>query len=110
LLFRAYHQESAQGRGYRETDLETLSGLGIAGSYVSVLVLALYINSSQVTGLYTHPEVLWLICPLLLYWVSRMWLMARRGEVHDDPVIFALRDKLSYAVGAAVALLIMLAI
>jgi hypothetical protein len=75
-----------------------------------VLVLALYINSSQVAGLYTHPEVLWLTYPLLLYSVSRMLLMAGRGKVYDDPVIFALSDKLSYAVGAAVALLMMLAI
>ena len=109
-LLRGYDKGHVEGRGYREADLASLTNLGAASGYISVLVLALYINSSQVTGLYTHPEVLWLTCPLLLYWVSRIWLKAGRGEVHDDPVIFALKDKLSYAVGAAVALLMMLAI
>jgi 4-hydroxybenzoate polyprenyltransferase len=109
-LLRGYDKGHVEGRGYREADLASLTNLGAASGYISVLVLALYINSSQVTGLYTHPEVLWLTCPLLLYWVSRIWLKAGRGEVHDDPVIFALQDKVSYAVGAAVALLMMLAI
>jgi hypothetical protein len=60
-----------------------------------VLVLALYINSTASELLYRHPRVLWLLCPLLLYWISRAWLIAHRGGMHDDPVVFALTDRIS---------------
>ena len=78
------------GRGYVAEDLETLSGFGSASAYTSVLVLALYINSDQVAARYTHPELIWLLCPLLLYLLMRLWLLARRGEMLDDPVWFML--------------------
>jgi hypothetical protein len=72
------------------------------------LVLAFYITSKDVTGLYTYPERLWLLCPVMLYWVSRVWLLAHRGLVNEDPLVFALKDKVSYAVGA-VAVLVLVA-
>ena len=62
---------------------------------MSVLVLALYINSEEIRELYQRPEVIWLLCPLLLYWISRVWLGAHRGKLHDDPVVFALKDRVS---------------
>jgi hypothetical protein len=68
-----------------------------------VLVLALYINSDDVRENYEHPEVIWLLCPLLLYWISRMWQKAGRGEMYDDPIVFALRDRISRWVGIASA-------
>lgn len=71
---------------------------------MSILVVALYINSPEVRELYATPEVLWLLCPMLVYWISRVWLLARRGKMHDDPVVFALRDRVSYAIGAAALL------
>jgi len=74
-----------------------------------VLVLALYVNSQEVRILYRHPTLLLLICPLLLYWMSRLWLLAARGRMHDDPVVFALRDPVSYAVGALTLAVIWLA-
>ena len=77
--------------------------------YISVLVAALYINSDRVVGLYRHPEVLWLICPLLLYWISRIWMLAHRGQLHDDPVLFAIKDRESWVVGALVALVLVAA-
>jgi 4-hydroxybenzoate polyprenyltransferase len=83
----------AGGRGYRITDLELLSQFGSASAYTAVLVLALYINSDTVRGLYTHPEIIWLLCPLLLYVISRIWLLARREELDEDPVVFAIRDR-----------------
>ena len=83
--------------------------MGSASGYLTALVLGLYINSEDVKALYTHPQLLWLICPLILYWVSRAWLIARRGEMHDDPVIFAIRDKASYAVAIASAIVIIFA-
>jgi 4-hydroxybenzoate polyprenyltransferase len=68
-----------------------------------VLVLALYINSPESLALYARPQVLWLICPLLLYWVSRVWVIAHRGAMNDDPVVFAVRDRVSQVVIALCA-------
>ena len=94
---------SLRSRGYSSSDLEGLADLGVASGYIAVLVIALYINSPEVRELYRTPEVLWLLCPLLVYWVSRVWLLARRGEMHDDPVVFALKDRNSYVVGVLAA-------
>jgi 4-hydroxybenzoate polyprenyltransferase/phosphoserine phosphatase len=90
----------AAGRGYHVEDLAVLQSLGTAAGYLSVLVLALYINSPEVTALYARPKLIWLLCVLVLYWVSRVWMKAQRGEMHDDPVVFALKDRPSLAVGA----------
>ncbi len=90
---------SSAGRGYHVEDFEGLANLGASSGYVSVLVVALYINSPAVSQLYETPLLLWLLCPLLLYWISRVWLLAHRGQMHDDPVLFALRDRVSYLVG-----------
>ncbi|MBO9622449.1 MAG: UbiA family prenyltransferase [Sphingomonas sp.] len=87
------------GRGYRTEDLAVLVGLGAASGYTSVLVIALYIASPEVQMLYRHPERLWLICPLILYWISRVLLLSYRDELHDDPVVFALKDRASWIVG-----------
>lgn len=95
------------GRGYRPEDTETLSQLGTASGFVAVLVLALYISSEQVNALYSHPKAIWLLCPLVLYWISRVWLLARRGELHEDPVVFALTDRRSHVtVVLAIAVLL----
>lgn len=91
---------SAPGRGYGPEDLESVSAMGMASGLVSVLVLALYLSSADVTLLYPHHQRLWLICPLALYWIARVWLLAQRGQIDEDPLIFALRDRSSYAVGA----------
>lgn len=88
------------GRGYQAVDLETLAHFGIVSGYMAVLVLALYIDSRAVNLLYGNPEVIWLLCPLVLYLVSRIWLLARRGDMHDDPVMFAIKDSQSLAVVA----------
>lgn len=90
--------ESAAGRGYRVDDLPLLGGLGGAAGYLSVLVLALYINSHESAALYGQPKLLWLLCPLLLYWISRAWLLTHRGRMHDDPLLFAIRDPISLLV------------
>ena len=92
----------APGRGYSAADLETLRVIGISSGLVSVMVLSLYISSPAVSQLYRSPQVLWLMCPLLIYWIARIWFLAGRGEVHHDPVVFALLDRRSYWVGACV--------
>ena len=85
-------------RGYILPDLEVVGISGITSGYLSVLVMALYTNSREVTVLYTHPEWLWGFCPLLLFWMTRLWLLAHRGEMHDDPIVFATTDWSSYVV------------
>ncbi|MGD9719753.1 MAG: UbiA family prenyltransferase [Pirellulales bacterium] len=97
-------------RGYQMVDLELLQVMGPACGLLAVLVLALYINSQQVLGLYEHPRVLWLVCPLLLYWIGRTWIWARRGAITEDPLSFALRDRTSWIVLACVVALGFLAI
>lgn len=89
-----------QGRGYYASDLEMIASLGAASGYLSVLVLALYIQEGSTAVLYRNPQVIWLACPLLLFWISRAWLLAHRGQVHDDPVVFALKDRVSLLLGA----------
>lgn len=90
------------GRAYKSPDLPQLASLASASGYLAVLVMALYINSSEVTLLYKRPQFLWAICPLLIYWVSRVLILANRGSMHDDPVVFALRDKVSWLVAAGI--------
>ena len=84
--------EKTRGRGYYPSDLEMISSLGASSGYLSVMVLALY--------LYAHPQVIWLACPLLLFWITRVWMITHRGLMHDDPVVFAIRDRTSLLVGA----------
>ncbi len=84
------------GRAYCAGDLPVLAALGAAGGFAAVVVLALYIRSPEVNVLYARPDLLWLACPLLIYWLGRMTLLANRGAVDDDPVVFALRDPASW--------------
>jgi len=98
------------GRGYEVDDLGLIASLGGSSGYLAVLVLALYINSSASEVLYRQQQVLWLLCPLLLYWVSRVWFKAHRGLMDDDPVVFALTDYVSRIVLALCAVVIVAAI
>jgi len=85
----------ADGRDYRTSDIPVVLGVVLSAGYCSVLVLALYISGEAVRGLYQNPAVLWLACPLLLYWISRAAIISFRGELDDDPIVFALKDKVS---------------
>ena len=76
-----------------------ISSLGAASGYLSVMVLALYIHDSTTSMLYANPQVIWLACPLLLFWITRVWMITHRGLMHDDPVVFAIRDRVSLMVG-----------
>lgn len=97
---RKGHTEKTRGRGYYPADLEMISSLGASSGYLAVMVLALYIHDQAKTGLYAHPQLIWLACPLLLFWITRLWMMTHRGHMHDDPVVFAIRDRASLVVGA----------
>jgi 4-hydroxybenzoate polyprenyltransferase len=98
------------GRGYVLEDLPLLQVMSIASGYLAVLVLALYVSSDDVIILYRHPTMLWLICVLLLYWVSRVALVTHRGEMHDDPVIYAVTDRTSRFVAIACAVVVLASI
>lgn len=87
-----------RGRGYQDSDLEVVASMGSAAGYVAVLVLALYIQDAQTAQMYATPQIIWLSCPLLLYWISRCWLIAHRGAMHDDPVVFAAKDRTSWVI------------
>jgi 4-hydroxybenzoate polyprenyltransferase len=100
---------ATHGRGYLLADMEQIRSFGTSSAYAAVVVFMLYIARPDVTELYRHATRLWLIVPLLIYWLNRVWLLASRGELDDDPVVFAMRDAMSLAVGAAVAVLALLA-
>jgi 4-hydroxybenzoate polyprenyltransferase len=102
-------EHSLHGRGYRGEDLSLLRNIGAAAGYLSVLVLALYVTSPEVVELYERPALLWLVAALLLHWITRLWLLAGRGEVDDDPVLFAAKDPASYVTGALAAVILLAA-
>lgn len=110
LTMQQQQKTYSSGRGYSTTDLETLSQFGTASAYMAILVLALYINSEAVRHLYTHPDVLWSLCPLLLYIVTRIWFLARRNELHEDPVLFVIEDRRSQWLAGVGAILLWLAV
>ncbi|WP_250481568.1 MULTISPECIES: UbiA family prenyltransferase [unclassified Caballeronia] len=93
-------REGARGRGYLASDLAIVSSLGTSSGYISVLVLALYIQDERTTVLYRHPQYIWMVCPLMLYWFSRTWVITHRGRMNDDPIVFAARDRMSLVVVA----------
>ncbi|HEX8382557.1 MAG TPA: hypothetical protein VF592_04185 [Sphingomonas sp.] len=98
------------GRGYRTIDLPTMTALAAAAGYAAVLVFAFYLSSPEMARLYGRPDWLWGACPLLLAWISRVILLSARGELHDDPVVFALTDRTSLMTGLLFAGIILLAI
>lgn len=95
-------EKRVMGRGYRYVDLEMLSQMGVSSAFAAIMVLALYVERVGTTGLYKRPELIWLICPIVLYVVSRIWFLAKRGEMRDDPVAFILRDWRSHLMGLIV--------
>ena len=91
------------GRGYLIADIDQLRSFGTASAFAAVMVFAIYISSSDVMMLYRRPQLLWLIMPFMILWLCRVWLLASRGELSEDPLVFALTDRMSLAIGAAVA-------
>lgn len=100
----------ANGRGYLLTDIEQLRSFGTVCGLASVVIFALYINGVEAEGLYRHPARMWLIVPLLIWWIFRVWLLASRGELDEDPVIFAVTDRMSLLIGLCIAIVAVLAV
>lgn len=109
ISIKAQNFEQISGRGYIVADIDFLRGIGMTSGYLSVLVLALYMNSKEVISLYRSPEILWSVAPLLLLWITRAWHIAHRGKMHDDPIIFAFKDTLSYIILALLVIIILIA-
>jgi 4-hydroxybenzoate polyprenyltransferase len=92
VVMRKVDGDAAKARSYELGDAELLAAKGTASGYLAVFVLALYITSGPADTLYGRHEFIWFLCPLLLYWIGRMWLMAHRGRMNDDPVVFTMSD------------------
>jgi hypothetical protein len=102
--FGGDHARLLPGRGYARRDLPALLAFGVATGVVSVLVLALFVDSTPAHLKYPHHERLWLACPALWFWLARIWLETARGHMHHDPLVYSLRDRASWAAIAAIAL------
>jgi 4-hydroxybenzoate polyprenyltransferase len=102
-------EEHVAGRGYQVRDLRVIESIGPSSGYLAVLVFCHYLDTPKVTELYAHPRLLWLVAPVLLYWITRIWFIARRRQLHDDPIIFAMRDRKSHICGILAALIVVVA-
>jgi 4-hydroxybenzoate polyprenyltransferase len=109
VSIEAPDEKRVMGRGYRYSDIDMLSQIGVSSGFSAVLVLALYVDRSGRAGLYKTPELIWLICPLLLYVIARIWVLAKRRELPDDPVHFLIRDWRSHLIGVLVIAVMLLA-
>ncbi len=108
-ISQAFGDKKLPGREYMPSDSEIILSMGTSSGLLSVLIFALYINSPSIIMLYKTPQMLWLLCPILIYWITRIWFLAKRGFVHHDPIVFAITDSRSYIAAAFAALIIMLA-
>jgi 4-hydroxybenzoate polyprenyltransferase len=107
---RAQGAAPANGRGYLLVDADQLRSFGTASAYSAVVVFSIYITGREVVVLYRHPGWMWLIDPLMLLWLNRVWLLASRGEMNEDPVVFAMTDRMSILIGIAVLIVALLAL
>ena len=102
-------QSDLDRRGYRTSDIGILQTFGVGATFVSAVVLVLYVQSEHVTEVYKHPEVLWWIVPLMLFWQCRLWLATARGNMADDPIVYASTDWVSMIVAAGLFVTMMTA-
>jgi 4-hydroxybenzoate polyprenyltransferase len=100
----------APGRGYTADDALWMHAIGISSGYMAAVVMALYISAPDVTALYSRPKALWLLCPLLLFWITRTWFRAGRRQLHDDPVVEALKDPVGYGCALALGVILLVAL
>jgi 4-hydroxybenzoate polyprenyltransferase len=103
-------EKRVMGRGYRLSDLDMLSQLGVASGFAAVIVLALFVEGAGKSGLYSHREMIWLVCPIILYVIARIWVLAKRRELPDDPIMFILTDWRSHLMGAIIVAIFFLAV
>jgi 4-hydroxybenzoate polyprenyltransferase len=109
VMIREVGETMARERDYQVDDRELLSAMGIASGYLSVVILALYLSLALGRANFARYDVLWLWCPLLIYWISYVWLIAHRGGMTDDPLVFAIKDRISRVVVVAMGIVLLLA-
>ncbi len=109
VLMQKEHGRNVRVRGYLGIDRELLASMGTGSGYLAVFILAMYIPSGAAEILYKRHEFIWLLCPLLLYWISYVWLIAHRGKMDDDPLVFALKNHVSHIVAILAILIILIA-
>ncbi len=106
----AINEQRTSGRGYHVIDIPILRTAGVCSGYLAILVFCLYINEAAiVTNLYPSPQVLWFCAPVMLYWVTRVWFVAERGAMHEDPIVFALTDRITWVCGVLMFVLLVAA-
>lgn len=110
VIMRKIDGDHATARGYELDDSELLAAMGVASGFLAVLVLALYINSDKAQLLYGRYQLIWFLCPLLLYWIGDVWLVAHRGNMPDDPLVFAMHNRTSQILLFLMALVAVLAL
>lgn len=103
-------KEKGAGRGYTIAQKITLRNIGIGSSVISLIVLGFYVVSPAVTPLYTTPTLLWLLIPVFGLWIARIWSITLKGSMHEDPVVFAAHDIMSYAAAFAAFIILAFAI
>ncbi len=109
LALKELGRDGAAGRDWFVRDSLVVQVLGVASAHLSGLVLAIYIHSDVTKRLYAHPGWLWLLVPALLYWTSRFWVLVGRGEVDEDPIVFAARDRVTWVLALASAGVLLMA-
>jgi hypothetical protein len=110
LAFRLdVHLPNPINRNYKTEDLPVISSLSAASGYCAIIVLALYLSSDAVSVLYTQPSFLWLVCPVSIYWISRMLMLSHRRVLDDDPIVFTVKDKVSWGTAALIIVIAILA-
>jgi len=105
LVLLEQKQTNAKGRGYHVDDLSLLAGFGPSSGLISVLIFMLYVNSNEVIKLYDKPFYLWPIAIILMFWILRLWFVAHRGKMTDDPIVFTAKDPVSYIAGLLIIIL-----
>lgn len=108
VVLESSEKQQAKGRGYHIGDKSILGMIGVASGMLSVLVFVQYLRSAEVVQLYYNTHLLWLVPPLFLYWIAHVWFIANRGEMHDDPILFASKDIVSYFVFGLIAIIMFL--
>ncbi|MGB3413712.1 MAG: UbiA family prenyltransferase [Microbacteriaceae bacterium] len=98
-----------RGRGYRRSDLPLVQMIGVASGFAGAVILALFVQDPHTISEYRTPELLWVMVPLVIFWISRAWLKGHRGIMHDDPVVWAIKDYASWIMASLIALCVVLA-
>ena len=103
LLEMEDSNKTLPGRAYKKDDASFVGSAGISSGYIAIAFLALYIKDLNISDLYKSPYYIWFICPIMLYWITRVWFLAQRGQLHHDPVYFAAKDRVSWILISVIA-------